>query len=73
MGAEERALRAAAVAAVDAVVAAAAGGAAAAPFSAQELSSYLLCRVKEDEGRGQLVFDDGAVLLPHVTRGTRAY
>lgn len=77
-GTEQRALRAAAVAAVDAVVAAAAaagssaGAQAAVPVSARDLSSYLLSRVKEEEGSGQLVFD-GAVLKPYSTVDTTAY
>lgn len=77
-GTEQRALRAAAVAAVDAVVAAAAAAGssvdaqAAVPVSARDLSSYLLSRVKEEEGNGQLVFD-GAVLTPYSTVDTTAY
>lgn len=80
VGQEERALRAAAVAAVDAVVvaaaAAASGDAAAAGgggvITARELSNYLLVQVREEEGSGKLMFE-GAVLKPHVTRGTVAY
>jgi hypothetical protein len=67
-GADERALRAAAVAAVDSIVAAAGSGDAG--FTARDLSSYLLSQVVE-EGRQQLL--NGAVLKPHRTTGTVAY
>jgi hypothetical protein len=67
-GADERALRAAAVAAVDAIVAAAGTGDAG--FTARDLSSYLLSQVAE-EGRQQMLI--GAELKPHRTIGTVAY
>jgi hypothetical protein len=73
--ADERALRAAAVTALDAVVEAAAaadsrGCRGSAGFTASDLSTYLLCDVKES-GR-QLLFR-GAVLKPHVNLATSAY
>ena len=74
-GPEERALRAAAVAAVDVIVAAAGSSSSAAGTAgptARELSNYLLSKVQEDESSGQLSFE-GAVLKPHVARGTTAY
>lgn len=80
-GPEERALRAAAVAAADAVVEAVAaavaagssGGSSDAPFSAYELSCYLLAQVKEDEGSGGGLRFGGDVLRPHTTLATTAY
>jgi hypothetical protein len=84
-GPEERALRAAAVAAVDAVVAAAAaaagspaagsgdGSGSGVPFSAFELSCYLLGQVQEDEGNAVGLRFGGEVLHPHTTLDTIAY
>lgn len=87
-GADERALRAGAVAAVDAIVAAAAGGAGSAAaaagsegggaasgssgFTARELSSYLLSLVDEGDGRSPPRLA-GQALAPHRTTGTTAY
>jgi len=77
-GADERALRAAAVAAVDEVVRAAATTSSAgvssnshcSVFSADDLSTYLLSAV---QGSGNRLLFHEAALAPHITRVTIAY